>query len=382
MKDGWVIKKLDEICNVFNGSTPLRRKKEFWDNGSINWFTIEDIRKQGRIINHTSQKITEIGYESSSLKLLPKKTILICCTASVGEYAITNIELTTNQQFNGLVVIDKKEVLPEYLFYFTSTVKKKLLNVSGKTTIDFVSIKKLKSLKIPIPPIEEQQQIVQILDEAFAKIDQAIANIEQNIKNAEDLFQSKLNQIFSQQGEGWEEKKLGEVLKLKSGTNLPAKKMITGDVPVYGGNGIAGYHNEANLEGKYVIIGRVGAQCGNVRFLDEKFWLTDNAFRVSEFKFDFDFRFLEAYLNYKNLRSFARQSAQPVISNSSLKNVMLSFPLNLETQKSISSNIESLSQRKDLIINKYESKLQNLEELKKSLLEKAFSGELIKNTLK
>jgi type I restriction enzyme S subunit len=126
--------------------------------------------------------------------------------------------------------------------------------------------------------------------------------------------------------EDWISDKLSNCIKLKSGDGLTAKDMTLGDYPVFGGNRIAGYHNEFNQTGEHVIIGRVGALCGNVRYINENIWLTDNAFRISEFKYDFDLKFLYYFLNHVNLRSYARQTAQPVISNSSLKNVNLTIP--------------------------------------------------------
>lgn len=83
--------KLGEFCDIFNGSTPLRSKNEYWENGIINWFTIDDIREQGRIIKYTKQKISKDGFDNSSVKLLPINSVLLCCTASVGEYAITEL---------------------------------------------------------------------------------------------------------------------------------------------------------------------------------------------------------------------------------------------------------------------------------------------------
>ncbi len=146
--------------------------------------------------------------------------------------------------------------------------------------------------------------------------------------------------------------------------------------PVYGGNRIAGYFNEYNFENG-VIIGRVGALCGNVRFINQKIWITDNAFKLTDFKFDLDFKYLTYLLNWKNLRSYARQAAQPVISNSSLKDVLLNFPSSLDEQKEIVSQFDQLSAQTELLQQKYQQKLTNLEELKKSILEKAFKGELI-----
>ena len=135
MKQVWEIKKLGEVCDIVNGSTPLRTNKDFWVDGNYPWFTIDDIRKQGRIINETKQKVTQAAVKK--LRILPVDTILLCCTASIGEYAITKIELTTNQQFNGLVIKNKKEILPIFLFYFSSTLKDILSDLSGKATNRF-----------------------------------------------------------------------------------------------------------------------------------------------------------------------------------------------------------------------------------------------------
>src|SRR5690606_38942364 len=187
-----------------------------------------------------------------------------------------------------------------------------------------LSLTQLNNLFVPLPPLPEQQRIVSILDEAFAAIAKAKTNAEQNLKNAKELFESYLQGVFDPstrsgqgKGEGWEEQLFENCFKLKSGVNLTAKNMTEGEYPVFGGNGIAGYHNEYNLSGSNVIIGRVGALCGNVRHINENIWLTDNAFKVVDFKFDFDHSFLTYLLNHKDLRSYARQAAQPVISNSS-----------------------------------------------------------------
>jgi len=235
----------------------------------------------------------------------------------------------------------------------------------------------LKKRPISIPPLPEQKRIVAKLVQCFEAIDKARANVERNLQNAQDLFQSKLNEVFSQRGEEWVEKRLGECIKLKSGEGLTAKKMNqNGKYPVYGGNGIAGNHDKYNLEGKQVIVGRVGALCGNVRFINERIWLTDNAFKVSDYFSEIDYQFLTYLLNYKNLRSYARQAAQPVISNSSTQDIPLSFPENVITQKQIVTLLDNLKATTQSLELKYQQELAALDELKKSILQKAFEGEL------
>ena len=176
----WPMVELGEVCDVFNGSTPSRKKKGYWENGTVPWFTVNDIRENGRIIRQTIQFTTNEALEETSLKLLPRNTVLLCCTASVGEYALAEIELTTNQQFNGLVVKKSfsERLSPKYLFHLSAQFKDELLRLSGKTSFDFVSGGTLKTFQIPLPPLEVQKEIVaeiegyqKVIDGARAVVD-------------------------------------------------------------------------------------------------------------------------------------------------------------------------------------------------------------------
>jgi len=171
---------LSEMCDIFNGSTPSKQERRYWENGTVPWFTVEDIRKGGRIIEKTEKFVTDAGLKETSLKLLPKHSVLLCCTASVGEYAFTEIEVTTNQQFNGLVVKSAftERLLSKFLFLISSRFKGELIRLSGKTAFNFVSVGTLKTLQIPLPPLEVQKEIVaeiegyqKVIDGARAVLD-------------------------------------------------------------------------------------------------------------------------------------------------------------------------------------------------------------------
>lgn len=222
MKQGWEIKKLGEVCTIGGGSTPSKTNKDFWENGAIPWFTIEDIREQGRKIRYTQKHITEKALNKT--RLFPPKTTLLCCTASIGEYAISEVKITSNQQFNGIVVKDSGILNPYYIFYFAATLKEKLLKLSSKTTIDFVSTGKVKELTIPVPSLLEQGRIVGVLDAAFAKIDALKENAQKNLENAKALFQQVLKQELTPKP-NWQTKKLGEIAlkKLSYGASVPSR---------------------------------------------------------------------------------------------------------------------------------------------------------------
>lgn len=172
--ESWEWVRIGSICSVVNGFTPSKSNPKFWDNGTIPWFTIADVRSQGRFINQTEQYITEHAISKNTERIIPKDSILLCCTASVGEYAYTNIPLTTNQQFNGLVIKDeyKKIVYPMYIYEFAKTLERTLLSQAGKTTINFVSVMKVSNIIIPLPPLEEQKRIVAKIEELMPYIEQ------------------------------------------------------------------------------------------------------------------------------------------------------------------------------------------------------------------
>lgn len=379
MKKGWKIELLKDSCKVFDDGNWIESKDQspsgirLVQTGNIGFGFFKDKEDKSRFISEDTfvrLKCTEILPGDLLVSRLPDPVGKSCIIPDLKIKMITGVDCT--------IIRTKDFLKPEFLRYYqmsNSYLKDVDARVTG-TTRSRISRKNLGLVEIPIPPVEEQQTIVAKLDEVFAAIDQAKYNIEKNIANAKELFQSKLNQIFSEKGEGWEEKTLEKTFKLKSGDGLTSKMMIQdGEYPVYGGNNIAGYYDKFNFE-HGVIVGRVGALCGNARFINEKVWITDNAFKLTEFKYEFDFKFLSYLLNFKNLRSYARQAAQPVISNSSLKDVILNFPNSIETQQQIVNQLDQLQDQTNLLVFKYQQKLVNLEELKKSILEKAFKGEL------
>lgn len=166
LPNSWVYLRLGEVCKIINGFTPLRTKQEYWSNPTIPWFTIDDIHLQGRKIYKTKQSINACALGNNSNRILPRDTVLLCCTASVGEYAIAKIELTTNQQFNGLVIKPeyKSFIDSSYLLTLTSSFENALIKMAGKTTFNFISVKKLSSMLIPVPPLKYQIYIANLIE--------------------------------------------------------------------------------------------------------------------------------------------------------------------------------------------------------------------------
>lgn len=171
--ESWRWYRIGEVFNIVNGFTPLKSNPDFWTDGDIPWFTIEDVHRQGRFISTTEKRISQKALSKNTDRIVPPNSVLLCCTASVGEYAYTKIPLTTNQQFNAFVT--KPEfvgtVFPMYVFEFSKTLKDTLIKNAGKTTFNFLSVGKLSLLPFPLPPIEEQKRIVARLEELLPLCD-------------------------------------------------------------------------------------------------------------------------------------------------------------------------------------------------------------------
>ncbi|MFA9230140.1 MAG: restriction endonuclease subunit S [Microgenomates group bacterium] len=374
MKAGWEVKALGEVATIINGGTPKSEVAAYWD-GDVDWLTPKDMGKlDGHLVHVTPRRISREGLAKCSARQVPANSVIMSTRAPIGHLAMNTVPMAFNQGCRGMVPGQKLDA--KYLFYVLSANIQALDDLGTGTTFKELSAGSLKAFPIPLPPLDEQKRIVEVLDTAFEGLSRARAHTETNLQNARELFEQAINEVFGEAGSDWEHKTVSECFRLKSGDGLTSSAMKPGQYPVFGGNGVAGTHDQFNLTGENVIIGRVGALCGNARKIEEKIWLTDNAFKVVDLQYDFDIGFLTRLLNAKNLRQFARQTAQPVISNSSLKDLPLSFPRTKSRQVEIARKLENLEEEVCQLQAYYRAKLSDLDALRQALLQKAFAGEL------
>ena len=396
----WEWKKLGEVCSVKCGATPLKSDKSFWERGTVPWFTVDDIHEQGRVINSTKKAVTEKALKK--LTLFPKKTVLLCCTASVGEYAISNIEVTCNQQFNGLIVRDKNYLDPNYLFHFASTLKEKLLSVSGKTTIDFISNSKVCDIDIPIPPLSEQKRIVKFLDEEFSKIDTLKTNAETNLKNAKALYQKSLDKIIEDECRRYTLTSLKEITtKIGSGATPKGGKKIyqtEGISLIRSMNVLYGsfsYDNLAHINKKQAkALDGVAIQCADVLFnitgasIARCCVVPDDVIpaRVNQhvsilrpiqkvLNSDYLSVVLLASQNQKKLLDIGEAGAtRQALTKGDLEVFQIPLPP-LSVQKKIVARLDKLSENVKRLEANYKQIIADCDKLKKSILKKTFERE-------
>lgn len=395
MREGWEVKKLGECAITSAGGTPLKSNKKYYDEGNIPWLLSGEV-SQGEIFQ-SKKFITELGLTNSSAKLFPINSVLVAMYgATAGQVGILRFEASTNQAV--CAIFPNINFISEYMYYFFLSKKSKLLSQAIGNAQPNISQTKIKEIIIPIPPLPEQKEIVAILDKAFAVIDQAKANIEKNIINAKELFQSKLNEIFSQKGDGWEERSLGEVCeKFQYGSST--KSLDEGAVPVL---------RMGNIQNGKIVWDKL--KYSNNREENEKFLLKKNNIlfnrtnsaelvgKTAIFKEDIiaifagylirieldrkvlNADYLNFYLNSREIRNYGfsvmcSSVNQANINASKLKAYKIRIP-SIIKQDQIA---QELLIYQDMLIElnlSYCNKKDSLEELKKSILQKAFTGEL------
>jgi type I restriction enzyme, S subunit len=381
------------------GGTPSRSKPEYF-GGSINWLVSGDIH-QGQIFD-CDGRITEEGMKDSNAKLLPVNSVMIALNGqgkTRGTVALLCTEATCNQSLVCIHPKDRDTLLAEYLYLNLQGRYREIRRMTGDSGNDRrgLNMALVRSIEIPIAPIEDQRRIVGILDEAFDGIATAKANAEKNLQNARGLFESRLQGAFAQRGEGWVEKRLVEVSK-EFGRGK-SKHRPRNDPKLYGGKYpfvqtgdvrnsvhlITSYsqtYNEAGLaQSKLWPAGTlcitIAANIAETGILDFDACFPDSVIGVVPNEGVTSGKFLEYLLqSFKaQLQAQGKGSAQDNINLGTFENQLFPFP-NVRAQKVLVSTLDALSEETQRLESIYRQKLAALDELKKSLLHQAFSGAL------
>lgn len=224
-------KPLGEVFDLKNGYTPSKSVKEYWENGSIPWFRMEDIRENGRILDSALQQISESAIKGG--KLFPANSIIMATSATIGEHALITVPFLANQRFTNLSL--KPEFTDKFNIYFLYYYCFNLSDWCKKntTTSSFASVDMngFKRFPIPIPPLETQQKIVKILDK-FTKLEATLeaelALRKRQYRYYRDFLLDFDNQIGGGIVDGYKGrlkdvvwKTLGEVFNIFAGGDVP-----------------------------------------------------------------------------------------------------------------------------------------------------------------
>lgn len=254
-----------------------------------------------------------------------------------------------------------------------------------------VSYDKFGSIIVPIPSINEQLSIATYLDQKCSKIDELITLQEEMITKLQNYKQSVITEAVTKGldknvplkdsgiewigefPEHWKVVKIKYLAKIKSGDSISSNEIIQeGIYEVYGGNGLMGYCNKKNVNGFNIIIGRVGALCGNVRLISESKYITDNALILNCFD-NALYPYMYIMLKAANLNNLNTSNAQPLITGSKVLNVSLPIPP-LSEQQSITDYLDRKCSEIDELISIKQQKIEKLKDYKKSLIFECVTG--------
>jgi type I restriction enzyme S subunit len=378
----WKTVELNEVCDFQNGFA-----------FKSNLFTAEGLPIL-RISNIQNQKIDTsslVYFNKESYKerieqyeVKPNDLLIAMSGATTGKIGFNNTDkiFYLNQRvgnFKPRNSLDKK-----YLYYFLSTQVEKNLSISAGAAQPNLSTEQIKGMLIPLPLIAIQQKIVAKLDAIFAEIDTATVTAEANVNNAKQLFESYLKNVFENKSKKFESKKINEISINLDSKRVPITKDLrtNGDVPYYGASGIVDYVSDFLFEEDILLVSEDGANLLDRNYpiafsVSGKSWVNNHA-HVLKFENMISQKFVEFYLNSISLKPYVSGMAQPKLNQGMLNKIPIPFP-NITIQKDLVNDFETMKENRNILLNSYVKKNSELALLKNSILQKAFSGELVKD---
>jgi len=407
MKQGWEIKKLGEICEITNGFA--FKSKEYTSEGH---FVIRIGNVQQGYIELNNPRYIQISDDKQKKFILSNGDILVSLTGNVGRVGIIKDEhlpAVLNQRVAKISLKKVQICLNEYFFYFLNNqiFIDELAKKGRGAAQQNISTTDIEEIFFPLPPLPEQQRIVSILDKAFAAIDKAKANAEQNVFNANEFFENSAQGIFTQKGLDWEEKLLGDFAEFRNGINYTkgskGEKIKIVGVKDFQDSywvpendlvevSLDGKINETDLlrEGDILAV----RSNGNPQLIGRTLLAGIINEKVSHSGFTIRIRLNSKIVNPNYLCHFMKiqktrktlvESGNGVgirsLNQGSLSSLKIPFPKSLKEQEMIIDKVDSIAEQSQKLKDIYLRKLNGLEELKKSILQKAFAGKLETETL-
>lgn len=402
MKKGWKTKTLEEACQFSNGlwkgekqpfvKVGVIRNTNFTKEGTLDDSDIAYLDVEAKKFEKRRLQFGDIILEKSGGG--PKQPVgrVALFDKEEGDFSFSNFTAA-------LRVIEPDDLdfrfLHKFLHwtYVSGVTEGMQSNSTGIRNLDGDAY---KAIEITFPPLAEQQRIVGLLDEAFEGLATAKANAEKNLQNARALFESHLQSVFTQRGEGWVEKKLEEIGKTQTGSTPKTSDQSNygefisfvkpGDFNTDGtldydkdGLSESGAEDARIVPADSVLMVCIGATIGKCGYCDQDVTTNQqvNALTPSDGSSN-------RFIYYQMLtETFQRkvihasgQATLPIINKSKWSALSVWLPPKVAEQKEIAAQFDALSTETQRLARIYEQKLAALEALKKSLLHQAFSGEL------
>ena len=377
MKNEWSYKKLEEVCDILDSlRKPISKKNRkegpypyYGASKIVDW--IDDYI--------FTEKLVLVGEDGAKWGSGENSSFI-----ADGKYWVNN---------HAHVIRPKANILHEWITYYLNFSNLNYL-ITG-VTVPKLNQAKLKSINLPLPDINEQKRIVEKLDMCMEQIDKAIQNVEQNIQNAEELFQSYLNKIFSQKNNQWVNSEFGKIYDVRDGThdspkyqsegyplvtskNLKNGKIVLNKIKYISFNDYSNINKRSRVDVGDVLFAMIGTIGNPVVIIEEPNFAIKNValFKVPNTQNSHFLKyFLDSNIVRNKMQVDAKGSTQRFVGLGYLRSFRIDIP-SKEIQDHLVSRINVFKSQNDLVFSNYKLELQSLNELKQSILEKAFNGEL------
>ncbi|EAI7056893.1 restriction endonuclease subunit S [Campylobacter jejuni] len=400
LPQGWEVKTLSEIGEIVTGSTPSKSNLDFYGK-DYPFFKPSDF-EQGYFLENAGDNLSKLGFGKA--RQLPPKTILVVCIGSLGKVALTKVIGSCNQQINA--IIPHKNIIPEYIYYYciSSKFQSILFSKAPQTTLAILNKTEFSKLEIIYPKdIKEQERIVGILDFAFSKIDENIKKAKENLANIDELMQSALQKAFNplndntkenyQLPQSWEWKSLGDTSNYGKTSQVKPSQLKGNDWILE----LEDIEKESGVLLQKVLFQDRQSKSNKIKFnkgdilfgtlrpyLKKVIIADDNGACSSEIMpfstgnsitNHFIYYYLFANFLHDRISSLTYGARMPRLGTKDGKSLQIPLPP-LQEQEQIAEHLDFVFEKAKALKELYTKELKDYEELKQSLLDKAFKGEL------
>ncbi|MGN5725434.1 restriction endonuclease subunit S [Acinetobacter calcoaceticus] len=402
----WAVVRLDQGCEIVRGNTGFS-KADLLEEGQYLALQYGRTYKVDEINNTFSSYVNEEFYKLSQIAMYGD-TVLISTSETIEDlghscfYARQDIGLIGGEQF--LLKVNQKEKLGKYLYYLSKAFSSYLRKYATGTKVYRFNTDHLKKIYIPRIPFNEQKVIADFLDKRLAQVDALIAKqkilleklAEQRVALISHTVTKGLNPDVEMKESGvewlgkvpksWDIANLRYFISCNSGDALESSRILRdadefNNIPVIGGNGLLGFTENSNYKKECIAVGRVGALCGNVHFIDYESWINDNALLIKLISDKFNINYLVYLLRSRNLNELASKTAQPLLTGTQVKAEKVCIPLmseQLEIVRYLDTNLETL----DKLLETVNKTIQTLREYRSTLITQVVTGKIDVRNLK
>ena len=380
MKNGWQTKTFGEILEKTDTINPLQSPEVEFD-----YIDVSSVSNQTFRIEETQRLKGKDAPSRARRRVRANDILFATVRPTLQRIAMVPDELDNQVCSTGYFVLRPKQGIDRRFFFyslFTEDFMNQMESLQKGASYPAVTDGEIRAQSLAFPPLPEQRRIVGILDEAFDGIATAKANAEKNLQNARALFESHLQSVFSRRGVGWVETTIDRLSINLDSKRVPITKSDrkSGEYPYYGASGIVDYVADYIFDGDTLLVSEDGAnllaRSTPIAFsVSGKYWVNNHA-HILKFEKMATQRFVEFYFESIKLDEYITGAAQPKLNQKALNSIPIPIPESIDAQANIVDGIESLTTETQHLATLYQQKLAALDELKKSLLHQAFSGEL------